>query len=331
MRSRARRGFTLIETTVVCGALCLLVALLLPAVQAAREAARRIQCGSNLRQIGLATQQYTLAFGCFPVNTLGRGDDDQPRTFYSVHLRILPFLEQRALYDAVNFSARTYPETWNIVWPQADAVNSLNSTAQQTGVAIFLCPSDGGPFGDNGVNYRGNVGTGPGLATSAEYPDSGNGLLPEFGLVTPASIPDGSSHTALFSERSRGSNGPEIVLERDAFSLKVLAFTTDDLILDARASTQPDNTLRFYRHGHSWFWTGRERTLYNHAQIPNGIIPDALDANCLTALGMTTARSLHPGGVNLLMGDGSVRFVAETISQAAWRGLGTRNGHELID
>lgn len=331
MRSPARRGFTLIETTVVIGVLCLLVSLLLPAVQSAREAARRAQCASNLRQIGLATHQYVATFDCFPSNVLGRGNFVQPQTFYSVHLRLLPYLEQRALYDATNFMATNYPETWNMSWPQADAVNSLNSTVQQTGVALFLCPSDGGPFGAIGVNYRGNTGTGPDGWTSAEHPDSGNGLLPEFFPVRPSSAPDGLAHTALFGERLRGSDGPATNPQRDAFNLSVLAFTTDDLILAARAAARPGNNLQFHRHGHSWFWTGRERTLYNHAQVPNGTIPDAIYANNLTARGMTTARSLHPGGVNLLMGDGSLRFVSETIAQAPWRALGTRNGHELVD
>ena len=331
MRPPARRGFTLIETTVVVAILCLLVAILLPAVQAAREAARRTQCAANLQQIGLATQQYLATYDCFPSNTLGRGDFDQPQTFYSVHLRLLPYLEQRVLYDATNFMALNYPDTWLTTWPTADAVNSLNSTVQQQGVKLFLCPSDGGPFGDIGVNYRGNAGTGPDGWTSGEYPDSGNGLLSEFPLVHPASVPDGLSHTALFSERLRGSNGPTINLQRDAFALLYPAYTTDDLILDARASAQASNTIHFYRHGHSWFWTGRERTLYNHAQVPNGSIPDAIYASNLSARGMTTARSLHPGGVNVVMGDGSVRFITETIAQAPWRGLGTRNGHELVD
>ena len=331
MRQPARRGFTLIEVTVVVAILCILVALLLPAAQAAREAARRTQCASNLKQIGLATQQYVATFDCFPSNIIGRGDFVQWQTFYSVHLRLLPYLEQRALYNATNFMAVTYPETWNRTWPAAEAVNSINLTVQRTGVALFLCPSDGGPFGDIGVNYRGNAGTGPDGWTSAEHPDSGNGLLPEISLVRPASVPDGLAHTALFSERLRGSNGPVIDLERDAFALEYLALTTDDLILDARLSARLSNDTQFYRHGHSWFWTGRERTLYNHAQVPNGSIPDAIYPGNLTARGMTTARSTHPGGVNLLMGDGSVRFVAETIAQAPWRGLGTRNGHELVD
>ena len=331
MRTRSRRGFTLIELIVVVAVLCILVAILLPAVQAAREAARRTQCASNLRQIGLATQQYLATFDCFPSNIIGRGDDAQWQTFYSVHLRLLPYLEQRALYDATNFMATTYPETWKCTWPTADAVNSLNLTVQQTGVALFLCPSDGGPFGGIGVNYRGNAGTGPDGWTSAEHPDSGNGLLPEISLVRLAGVPDGLAHTALFSERLRGSNGPAIDLERDSFALEYLAYTTDDLILDARVSARSSNDVRFYRQGHSWFWTGRERTLYNHAQTPNGSIPDAIYPGNLTARGMTTARSNHPGGVNVLMGDGAVRFVAETISQAPWRGLGTRNGHELVD
>ncbi len=151
------------------------------------------------------------------------------------------------------------------------------------------------------------------------------------GLVAPASAPDGLSHTALLSERLRGSGGPAIDAERDAFGLDLLVFTADDLLLDARAVARASNDWGYCRNGHSWFWTGRERTVYNHAQVPNGTVPDAIYSNNLTARGMATARSRHPGGVNVIMGDGSARFVEETISQAIWRGLGTRNGHELVD
>ena len=83
--------------------------------------------------------------------------------------------------------------------------------------------------------------------------------------------------------------------------------------------------------GHWWFWTGREQTTYTHAQVPNGRVPDCLYGSRRPALGMTTARSWHRGGVNLLLVDGSTRFVAETISPAVWIGLGTRNGNELVD
>jgi prepilin-type processing-associated H-X9-DG protein len=167
---------------------------------------------------------------------------------------------------------------------------------------------------------------------SAEYPDSGNGLFLEQGLTRPSSVPDGLSHTAMYSERLRGSGGPDVNPDRDSFGLLVLVLTADDLILAARAAARQGSLSGYFTdQGRYWFWTGRERTLYNHAQAPNGMVPDAISMNIMTARGMATARSNHPGGVNALMADGSVRFVSETISQAVWRGLGTRNGRELVD
>jgi prepilin-type processing-associated H-X9-DG protein len=83
--------------------------------------------------------------------------------------------------------------------------------------------------------------------------------------------------------------------------------------------------------GDHWIWEGLDRTFYTHAQVPNGSIPDCLQGALKTPPGVSTARSRHFGGVNTLMGDGSVRFVGETIAPAVWRGLGTRNGGELVD
>jgi prepilin-type N-terminal cleavage/methylation domain-containing protein/prepilin-type processing-associated H-X9-DG protein len=333
MRSPARRrGFTLVEMTVVCAILSLLIALLLPSVQSAREAARRAQCASNLRQIGIGLQNYVEAMGCFPPNVLNFGK--LPWSFFSVHARILPYLDSRPLYNSINFSVGTYPDVWGLPessWPGARQANANNDTARLTQVAVFLCPSDGGAFEATGTNYRGNTGVGLTYSTTAEQPDSGNGTLPELGLVTPSRIPDGMSHTALFSERLRGSGGSGVDPARDTFGIQALVFTADELLLACRAAARSSNSFILTEQGHYWFWTGRERTLYNHAQVPNGSIPDCMYAQLLTARGMSSARSNHPGGVNVLMGDGSGRFVTETISQAVWRGLGTRNGHELVD
>jgi prepilin-type processing-associated H-X9-DG protein len=329
---RARRGITLIELMIVFSILSLLIALLLPAVQSVREAARRTQCASNLRQIGIGLNNYMQIMGCYPPNVLNFGHD--PWNYFSIQARILPQLDEQPLYNTINFSVATYPQVWNFresILPEARPANSINDTARLTQISVFLCPSDGGAFAETGTNYRGNTGVGLNYQQTAEEPDSGNGMLAEFGLVTPARVPDGMSHTALFSERLRGSGSDGINPARDTFNLQVLVFTADELLLAAQAAARLNNPLIFTEQGRYWFWLGRERTLYNHAQVPNGIIPDAMYANILTARGMSSARSYHPGGVNVLMGDGSGRFVTETITQAVWRGLGTRNGGELVD
>jgi prepilin-type processing-associated H-X9-DG protein len=253
--------------------------------------------------------------------------------YHSIHVRLLPHLDQNSLYNTINFSVGTYPpDTLNYLplSPQQLFSNSLNHTAYTTRIAAFICPSDPGVRA-SACSYRGNTGIGNAFSTNAEHPDSGNGLFPEAVFVSLASVPDGLSHTAAFSERVCGSSvGSGGSLERDYFTQPGFVITADDLIRACRIAARPDNP-RYKYGGRWWFWTGRERTLYNHAQVPNGSVPDCLQGQIMTAPGMASARSWHPGGVNVLMADGSVRFFLETISAPVWRSFGTRNGGELVD
>jgi len=329
--ARRRPAFTLIELLVCVGILCILMALLLPAVQSAREAARRTQCSNNLRQIGLAIHAYHDAQGCFPVTFLNERKLGDPSYygFHSVHARMLPYLEQKTLYDAINFQMGTWPpETFKFAPTQLMLnLNVPNSTAYRTQVATFLCPSDGGPFADTGNNYRGNTGVGPAFSTWIESPDSGNGIFPGIGIVQASQVVDGLSHTVAFSERLRGSGstGP-ISPQRDVFPRPGIAQTGDQLLNACRIAARPANLNDgFVASGRWWFWTGRERTLYTHTQPPNGAVPDCTYGGMTTATDMATARSHHPGGVNALFGDGSTRFVASSTSLAVWRGLVVRH------
>lgn len=332
----SRAGFTLIETLVSIGIISLLMALLLPAVQAAREAARRARCQNNLRQLGIALHAYHTANECYPIIFTSRVSR-QPRYHgdYSIHVRLLPFLDQQPLYHAVNFAVGTAaPES--VVYylgEEEKALNAVNATVSHTRITTFLCPTDAGGVDGPGNNYRANVGVGPNFDTSLEYPDSGNGLLPEIGLTRAARVPDGLSHTTAFSERLRGSGRDGRPLpERDYWATPWIVFSADDQLQGCRIAARPGATETFARGGRWWFWNGRERTDYTHTQAPNGMVPDCLHPQFAGgAPGMATARSRHHGGVNALMGDGAVRFVLETIDQATWRALGTRNGGELVD
>ena len=252
--------------------------------------------------------------------------------YYSPHSRFLPYLEQGPLFNAINFSVGTWPADTFMSGPPLGLGKDdrLNATALKTTIAIFLCPSDGGPFQDTGTNYRGNTGIGPGLSPWVETPDGGNGLFPEYTAVGLNQVPDGLSHTVAFSERLRGSGGPAINPERDYYKRFGIANTADQIMLACRAAARP-NASGFVSSGRYWFWTGRERTLYTHTQSPNGEVPDCTYGGMTPAIDMATARSHHPGGVNALMGDGSVRFASESVSMAVWRGLGTRNGSELVE
>ena len=207
-----RPGFTLIEMVVTVGIIGIVIGLTLPAVQSARESARRSVCQSNLHQIGLAINGYHQDFGCFPIGiTTTPIGPPRPRSgppyyhgFYSHHSRLLPYLDQTAAYNAINFSSGTSPK---VVSPDLAAIDAANQTAINMRIALFLCPSDGGPLDESGVNYRGNVGVGPTHGTSIMHPDSNNGLIPQIGLACAASVQDGMSHTAAFGQRLRGWPG----------------------------------------------------------------------------------------------------------------------------
>jgi type II secretory pathway pseudopilin PulG len=211
---RCATGFTLIELLAVIGITSIVIGLLLPAVQLSREAARRAQCLNNLRQLGIAINAYHGDFGAFPTRVTIKhysapGVMDAPFYcgLYSIHSRLLPYLDQLPLFNSVNFDVGTWPTDSLNARPSSTALslNLANATAMQTQVEIFLCPSDSGQLERMGNNYRGNVGVGPAYGTSARKPDSGNGLFPEIGLTTMSQVPDGLSHTAAFSERLRGS------------------------------------------------------------------------------------------------------------------------------
>ncbi|MFO0907457.1 MAG: DUF1559 domain-containing protein [Isosphaeraceae bacterium] len=327
----------MIELLVTVSTIALLAGLLLPAVQSAREAARRAACQNHLRQIGLALSGYAGTFRCFPPAAISTRTDhgELYLGFFSVHSRILPYLEQRQLYDAINFDRGTWPEDTYLAGPPDPRLShdTSNATVVRTSLAVFLCPSDGGLFSETGTNYRGNTGVGPSFSPWVETPDSGNGLFPESKAVGLEQVPDGLSHTVAFSERLRGSGARPVNPERDYFQRHGIANTADQILVACRIAARASAGMSegFTTAGRYWFWTGRERTLYTHTQSPNGDVPDCTFGGMTPAIDMATARSHHPGVVNTLMGDGSLRTVAGTISRAVWRGFGTRNGSELVD
>jgi prepilin-type N-terminal cleavage/methylation domain-containing protein/prepilin-type processing-associated H-X9-DG protein len=338
----ANRGFTLIELLVVIGLLSLLAAFLLPAVQAAREAARRSRCMNNLHQLGLAIQGYENDNRCYPISCTNvrianpRNPDLallEYHGMFSIQVRLLPYLELRPVYDSVNFAAGTQPIDNFMIAPGPAwlSLAAINTTAMTVRVDTFLCPSDSGPFAATGNNYRGNVGLGPYASAWAESRDSGNGFFLEIEVTRPSSVSDGLSHTAAFSERLRGSgNARRAVPERDFWALAADVDTADELLIGCRVAARP-GIATYPLAGNWWFWAGRERTLYTHTQQPNGRVPDCILPHAFGPPGMATARSWHLGGVNVLMGDGSVRYVQEGIDLSVWRGFGTRSGGELVD
>jgi len=337
MPRTVRRGFTAIEVLVVISIIGLLFSLLLPAVQSARESARRSACQNNLKQIGLALASYTGIYSTFPTDITdfshipsnvppGNG----PPPFSSSLTRLLPFLEQTNLFNTINYDLEAYAGNGT------GGVNLANLTCSRQQVAVFLCPSDtfdrtSGP----GNSYRGNYGVGPALGTTIETIDSGTGIFAALETIYLSSVSDGLSRTAAYAERLRGS---QAVKGGDPTrDLGNLGQCPDAVIRDADyalACCQVASSKNFpatSTSGASWFLSGMLNTAYCHAQEPNGAIVDGIDLGYYPSFGVVTARSLHGAGANVVMADGSVRFVTRQIARPVWRALGTRNGGELVE
>ncbi len=329
----SRAGFTLIELLVVLFVIGLLMALLLPAVQGAREAARRAQCVSHLKQIGLALHHYEATHRYFPaINPrAGLGAEQFAAHYYSPLVRMLRELEQGPLYDAINFE----------YFPDDGRALLANQTAMTTTVGLFLCPSDARApvLGYGRVSYRFNVGPTPAIAPGDHAPGSWDGPFTTHRFYAPADFRDGLAHTVGASERLQGdwTDGPfrrggDYYLGR----VDVTTAARPDAALAACAALGP-NAPHESRAGESWFFSGFPFACYNHCAPPNppaadcSFFPfaDALHDRILNQ-GVFSATSAHPGGVNTLRMDGSVQFAANATAPPLWRALATRSGGEVV-
>jgi len=305
-RGSARAGFTLVELLVVIAIIGILVALLLPAVQAAREAARRASCSNNLRQLGIAMHNYHDTLNNLPV-----ARNPWPLV-HSALARLLPYVEQENLQKLVDF---TVPVT-----------HANNQVASETPVRLFVCPSDGAggrvPGSLHaGTNYVVSNGTG---TVAYGLIASGDGLFTQTSLGF-RDVIDGLSNTAAISESILGhgstSTGPTPVDFRSEVLEVPGGNDPTPASCDAAAGVWSG------QRGAKWIDGHYGNSLYNHFYTPN---PKTWDCgNGSHNKGLSTARSRHPGGVQLLLCDGSARFVADTIALPAWRALATRGGGEV--
>lgn len=323
--TRRRPGFTLIELLVVIAIIAVLIALLLPAVQSAREAARRAQCTNNLKQLGLALQNYHGSYGSFPI---GRSIFPNPATdttpySYSPFAMLLPFVEQSPLFSSINFSLPTLSQQGN-------------TTALATSVNSFLCPSDGqqAPSYAGGTNYRFSEGTsicyayGPvdfgQVNTTMPIPD---GAFFDNLSINLAQISDGTSNTAVASEKLMGDFNNGIASQmRDIYVQTTWPTTPEETYQQCQAVDNTSLPAKGESGGGSPWLRGYVATsVYKHVSPPNSyscyFYPSRLTL---------TATSLHPGGVNVALADGSVRFVKSAVNRMTWRALGSRNGGEVI-
>jgi prepilin-type N-terminal cleavage/methylation domain-containing protein/prepilin-type processing-associated H-X9-DG protein len=372
MRS-SQRGFTLIELLVVIAIIAVLISLLLPAVQSAREAARRAQCVNNMKQIGLAIHNYINTNDALPPSGSSHYYGGQVHTPWSCKSRILPFFEQQAVFNAINFSLD--PE-----WSNGYGVDvqsgweASNVTVKSIRIANFVCPSDYKKGNQNNrdatfnlsiptgadvsqvSNYAENIGGNRwfygGVPNGIAYfpgstPDSGKGYqeTQTRQTVTLATITDGLSMTAFWGEFLKG-DGIDPQYAKDGLGMvydKAIPYqvTVTTTIQDAELAT---SRLCDAATHHNFSWRGERWVTqdparggwYSHTAPPNrrscvygnGSQPGGV--NSFSYEGIITASSAHPGGVNILFGDGSVRFIKSTVNYASWYAIGTRAGGEVV-
>jgi prepilin-type N-terminal cleavage/methylation domain-containing protein len=343
---KVRHGFTLIELLVVIAIIAVLIALLLPAVQAAREAARRGQCLNNLKQIGIAIANYESAFKVYPsgkgVAYTGIVPGAAGYARWSSQSQLLMFIEQGALFNSINFNLP--PST-----PGMEAAGSptsfmpaynqpQNNTACLTQVATFLCPSDAPPISTwpGGNNYLANQQTWAcDLSDSPTYQNTNaptefpRGVFYYNSAVQVAGVTDGLSNTAYFSEKIRGNGTPNPKTDLLIFTNQASTSAVYQACTQLNALTAPPLTSR---QGMSWVMGEMCCTLYNHVAPPNQTSCAAFPytGNMAYMAMQVPPSSNHPGGVNVLMGDASGRFIKNSVAVQTWQILGTRNGGEVI-
>ena len=339
MCRRSRPAFTLIELLVVIAIIAILIGLLLPAVQKVREAAARMQCTNNLKQISLSLHSYHDANQGFP---FGKGPSYSGSPAYarwSVHSQLLPYIEQDNLYKSIDFTRP--PETPGMegvinFMPAYQNPARENAAACRTKVNVFICPSDSAPLpgdwpGQN--NYLASQGvqflcdvteTQPSTIAPAEQPDGPLYFLSKKRLTD---IKDGTSNTAVFSEKRRGTGTPDPLTD-----MKVMAVqsTLDGAYNTCRGLNPLTATPLTSKQGYSWVMGEMCCTTYNHVTTPNTTTcaSTGFPGNMSNMAMVVPPSSRHGGGVNVGYGDGHVQFVRDSITLSAWRAQGTINGGE---
>jgi prepilin-type N-terminal cleavage/methylation domain-containing protein/prepilin-type processing-associated H-X9-DG protein len=369
MMLKVRRGFTLIELLVVIAIIAVLIALLLPAVQSAREAARRIQCTNNLKQIGLALHNYHTSIGTFPcgisMNPQTQGSPLSMANWnsWSAQSLMLGYMEQTPLYNAANFSWGPYPT--------GAALTPINTTVTNSVIKAFLCPSDpnsgGGQnsdvaWGGNTNNYAASFGTD---TTGGNYAwDCNNaatnhqdpmGCVGMFGWAVSYGVQhctDGTSNTVAYAEWLVGDgkapsgshyrgNMETTDGSSNTYSLNALTnlanIQTALTTCATKFQNEPASSSANISDYKGWRWSLGciSFASFNTVQKPNDPVGGCCggcggNQSWLNGGYVMGAASAHPGGVNVLFSDGSVKFIKNSIQQTIWMALGTRNGGEVI-
>jgi len=328
-RCSQRSAFTLVELLVVIAIIGVLVGLLLPAVQAARESARRMSCSNNLKQIGLALHMHHDTMNYFPSqrDIINAPVPASQQSFYRWGpLGLLtPFLEQSAIYEAIDLKKPLY--LFSMGPPPGVATHPDLGDEVATLVPTFLCPSDVNDRVSTdwgATNYHANNGT----AKDGGVYENCDGLFYIDSRTKFRDMLDGSSNTAAFCETLVGSglaDSTRGVANEGAERVTASVWNAGASIVEDSWCLNDASTVLFKR-GEKWADGSVNDSGYHHFRTPNALVNDCYSRQAAIKSG----RSRHSGGVMVLMADGSVRFVTDSIERHPWRLLGSIADHEVV-
>lgn len=316
-----RAAFTLVELLVVIAIIGILVGLLLPAVQAAREAARRMQCSNNLKQLALAAHNYESAYKRFP------GPAEDSLYGYSFQAKLLPMVEQTSLHNLIN-----YQQPLLVGLPWNPDVNPPLAVVVDNPLSVFRCPSDPGNvyyLDDKGQQWAGGnyqVNAGPGVGFTYCSREDTFGIAWRGSNVKFRDITDGTSNTIVMAETLFGNRGEDTTVLVDyRTQIKRVngggpcSVTAEELV--ARPASRYEG-----RRAGQWIRNISYQTFVNGFYPPNSREPDVSHhGECVSG-----ARSQHTGGVNVALADGGVHFLSENIDLNTWRILHDRRDGEVV-
>ncbi len=305
----ARRGYTLIEVLVVTSIISLLIAILIPAIQYARESSRRLACVNNLKQVGMALNSYEASHGVYPQGTNG--------SFYSAHAMILPYLDQPMLFNSLNYSV---PD------PISSFSNeSANFTPGKIHLAVFCCPSDPDAGTNSTTNYSWNGGLG--LQNYDFIGSFGSAATVNLHSIKPSDLTDGLSNTAAMSEwqigRINSSSETSVVFKVNINKPDPSKY--GEFIQQCEKSSRRTTEFGSWMKDALWVKGIYGSTLLNFNSPPNSL-------SCFYGLssdfGNWPASSYHASGVNVLFHDNHVSFYKNTTSLDLWKSIGTRSAND---